>query len=272
MCVGGGGWHYAGLCCCVQLTASIRLPPLTPALSHEPSPSAGGGPRRPLTPSCPPSPPAWPILTSPTPPSGVAPTEPPDCPCFTASCRVRMEEGRVARGHGVGLSAVGASQPLARAPSVGPNVFWLCQQSPRMTCPVGLLRGSAVPETGLLPCAVDQGHPEAHSQSMGEGGGSPGQRSSTSVNKRPHLRTSGTLCSRHKPAGPGLPPEGGRAGPWPGLPRWASRGLDYRPPHVRGLGPGGPSLGGGGGCPPLLPGTRPPSASAQELSPAGPVV
>ena len=35
--------------------------------------------------------------------------------------------------------------------SVGPNVVWLCQQSPRMTCPVGLLRGSAVPETGLLP-------------------------------------------------------------------------------------------------------------------------
>ena len=35
-----------------------------------------------------------------------------------------------------------------------------------MTCPVGLLRGSAIPETGLLPCAGDQGHPDAPSESM----------------------------------------------------------------------------------------------------------
>ena len=80
--------------------------------------------------------------------------------------------GGGARGHGVGLFAFGgAYRPLATAPSdplrggggvgtrprylivclwrrllasrhcssrpsVGPNVFWLCQQSPRMTCPV----------------------------------------------------------------------------------------------------------------------------------------
>ena len=40
------------------------------------------------------------------------------------------------------------SRHCSSRPSVGLNVFWLCQRSPRMTCPVGLLRGSAVPETG----------------------------------------------------------------------------------------------------------------------------
>ena len=29
-----------------------------------------------------------------------------------------------------------ASRPCASRPSVGPNVFWLCQRSPWMTCPV----------------------------------------------------------------------------------------------------------------------------------------
>ena len=57
--------------------------------------------------------------------------------------------GRVARGRGVGVG-VGAGEPkpvwlwrrllaprhCSFGPSVGPNVFWLCQRSPRMTCPV----------------------------------------------------------------------------------------------------------------------------------------
>ena len=61
----------------------------------KPSPSGGGGAHRPLTPgltpSCPPSPglayPPFPF------PREVVPTQPPDCPCLTAPCRVHTEEG-----------------------------------------------------------------------------------------------------------------------------------------------------------------------------------
>ena len=35
-----------------------------------------------------------------------------------------------------------------------------------MTCPVRLLWGSAVPETRAVARAVDQVHPDAHSESM----------------------------------------------------------------------------------------------------------
>ena len=61
-----------------------------------PSPSAGGGAHRPLIPSRPPSP-CLAYPHSPTHPlrfaRSVVPTEPPDCPCFTAPCRLHTEEG-----------------------------------------------------------------------------------------------------------------------------------------------------------------------------------
>ena len=41
--------------------------------------------------------------------------------------------GGLARGHGVGLFAFGGANSR---PTMGPNVFWLCQRSPWMTCPV----------------------------------------------------------------------------------------------------------------------------------------
>ena len=75
---GGGGWHDAGLCCCLQPPGAYRpltnypLPfPSTPSLRRRWPPSAPHplDAHRPLTPSCPPPPPAWPTLTSPTPPS-----------------------------------------------------------------------------------------------------------------------------------------------------------------------------------------------------------
>ena len=63
----------------------------------------------------------------------------------------------VARGHGAGLFTVGgalASRHCTFRPSVGPNVVWLCQRSPWMTCPVAIPqnpRGSdgSVPSTIL---------------------------------------------------------------------------------------------------------------------------
>ena len=64
-----------------------------PCPSLEPFPSLRRGAHRPLPP-LPLS--AWPILTSPHPlpfPWEVLPTEPQDCPCFTALCRVHTEGG-----------------------------------------------------------------------------------------------------------------------------------------------------------------------------------
>ena len=46
------------------------------------------------------------------------------------------------------------------------TAFWLCQRSPRMTCPVGLLRGVGCPGDGAVARALDQGHPDAHSESV----------------------------------------------------------------------------------------------------------
>ena len=47
--------------------------------------------------------------------------------------------GGLAQGLGIRLFAFGGaycSHHCSFRPSVGPNVFWLCQRSPRMTCPV----------------------------------------------------------------------------------------------------------------------------------------
>ena len=79
---GGGSGMTPGLCCCLKLTAPIGLSPLCPALSLNPFP--------PQTTLCPL--PAWPILTSLLTlcfPWEVVPTEAPDCPRFTAPCRVQ---------------------------------------------------------------------------------------------------------------------------------------------------------------------------------------
>ena len=65
-----------------------------PCPSLEPFPSVGGGAHRPLGPQCPASPClACPYLHTLPFPREVVPTESPDCPCFTAPCRVHMEEG-----------------------------------------------------------------------------------------------------------------------------------------------------------------------------------
>ena len=63
-----------------------------------------------------------------------------------------------------------ASRPDTSRPPVGPNVVWSCQRSPRMTCPVGLLRGSAVPETGLLPVPLTRSI-QMHTPSPSAAGG-----------------------------------------------------------------------------------------------------
>ena len=48
--------HDAGLCCCLQPPGAYRPLAAYPCPSLEPFPSAGGGAHQPLTPSCPPSP------------------------------------------------------------------------------------------------------------------------------------------------------------------------------------------------------------------------
>ena len=85
---------------------------------------------------------------------GLQPVEPcPVDPCLRNEYR-GVCGGSLAQGLGIRLFAFGgACWPLAfglctSRPSVGPNVFWSCQRSPWMTCPVWLLRGSAVPENG----------------------------------------------------------------------------------------------------------------------------
>ena len=89
---GGGRWHDAWLCCCLQRAAPIGLSPLAAALPWTPLPPEAAAPICLSTPS----PPAWPNPTSlptrPFPWDGV-PTEPPDCPCLTSLCRVHAEEG-----------------------------------------------------------------------------------------------------------------------------------------------------------------------------------
>ena len=53
MCVGGGVWHDAWLCCCLQLAAPIGLSPLTAALPLSPFPPEAARPSAsdPLVPS-----------------------------------------------------------------------------------------------------------------------------------------------------------------------------------------------------------------------------
>ena len=58
-----------------------------------------------------------------------------------------------------------ASRQCSFRPSVGPNVFWLCQRSPWMTCPVRLLQ-ARLSRRRAVARAVDQVHPDAHSESM----------------------------------------------------------------------------------------------------------
>ena len=77
--------------------------------------------------------------------------------------------GGVSRGHGFGLVPLVA--PIGLPPLHTPtlcglwNVFWSCQRSPWMTCPFGLLRGRLSQRRGVAR-AVDQVHPDAHSESM----------------------------------------------------------------------------------------------------------
>ena len=133
--VRGGGWHKASVSDCLPLAAPIGLSPLLiltlcgperergggggddtfgvfwsaagganwPIATYRPSlgpfPSIGGVAHRPLTPLCP-SPPSLAYLSLSTslsfPLEGV-PTEPLDCPCFTALCQVHWEEGNSPR-------------------------------------------------------------------------------------------------------------------------------------------------------------------------------
>ena len=64
---GGGGWHDASLCCCLQLAAPVGLSPLTLAVSLNPVPPHHPQAAAPisLSPPCALPLPAWPTLTSP---------------------------------------------------------------------------------------------------------------------------------------------------------------------------------------------------------------
>ena len=91
----GGVWHDAWLRCFLQRAAPAGLSPLTAALPLNPLPPQAAAPIG-LSPPCAHPLPAWPVLTSvrplPFPWEGV-PTDPPDCPCFTALCRDHTKEG-----------------------------------------------------------------------------------------------------------------------------------------------------------------------------------
>ena len=78
----GGGWHDAWMYCCLQLAAPIGLWPLPLALSLNPFPTKAAAPI-----GAPPLPLLTSLLTPPFPWS-IVPTEPPDCPCSTALCRL----------------------------------------------------------------------------------------------------------------------------------------------------------------------------------------
>ena len=84
---GGGGRHDTWVCCCLQLAAPIGRLPLTAALPLNPLPPEAAVP---IVPSL-----SLPYLPySPLPvPWEIVPMEPPDCPCFSAPCRVHTAEG-----------------------------------------------------------------------------------------------------------------------------------------------------------------------------------
>ena len=113
-----------------------------------------------------------------------------------------------------------ASGPATFRPPVGPDVSWSCQRSPRMTCLVGLLRGSAVPETGCCCLLRARGGgggfaracaaPPARSMNRSGGGG--GGRDCGGIAEMAHgMRCSAQACGGTRQwhgAGAGGPGEG----------------------------------------------------------------
>ena len=131
-CGGGGGGGYDAWWSVRRVLAS-----LTAALPLNPFPCGGGGAHRPLGPLMPSLPLPGPILTSLQPPSSPpgrcatgAPGTFPDSLLWGA-CGTRPRYLIVCL-----WRRLLASRHCTVRRSVGPNVFWLCQRSPRMTCPV----------------------------------------------------------------------------------------------------------------------------------------
>ena len=109
-----GGWHGAGLCCCLQPAAPLTPPPLSAALPLNPLPLQVAAPIG-LSPPRALPPPACPILTPPQPlpfPRETVPTEPPGPSLFHCSAPGPHGGGPLAGGvqADTPIPAVGAPQ------------------------------------------------------------------------------------------------------------------------------------------------------------------
>ena len=139
------------VCCCLQRPAPIGRSPLTTALPLNPLPPQAAVPIG-LSPPC-----ALPLLPLPFPPE-VVPTEPPDCPCFTAPCGAPHGGGPLpsplARGVRGGGASNGQVAVSAFGSGEGGGVDGGCprEAAPPPPTVVGCCDASCQPsERGLIP-------------------------------------------------------------------------------------------------------------------------
>ena len=92
---------------------------------------------------------------------------------------------------------IAASRPCTVRPSVGPNVVWSSVDLSCVTTP-----GVGRPRDGAVARAANQGHPDAHSESMPKGGGGVAPdleilRQHTTTARAP-CPTHGKVLNQHK--------------------------------------------------------------------------